>query len=251
MGHAPVGHAPVGHGSMGHGSMGHDMDMDMEGPAGIPLAHGGEDRDGLEMDVLRVALGPVLPAWPADLILRCTLHGDVIASAEAELVPLEIQPTPASPDERSALLVDAAARVMLLAGWEPVATELHRVRDDLLAPSSDRGPAARRLSRVRRRIRRSRTLRWALRGMSPSAGSVPAPRADVHTLLLAQLDHAADLVDGSRQEQPGELPAMSGADLASAVEGKDLAAARLIVASLTPWGSVRGPSEPTVGATGG
>ena len=72
-----------GHG-MDHGGMDHG-DMEMS-PGGIPLAEGGEDRDGLEMDVLHVRLGPVLPHWPAGLVLRCSLQGDVIAEAQAELV---------------------------------------------------------------------------------------------------------------------------------------------------------------------
>ena len=218
-----------------------DMDMDMTGPAGIALAQGGPDRDGLEMDVLRVALGPVLPAWPADLILRCTLQGDVITSAHGELVPPESRPAEASPDELSALLVDAAARLMQLAGWEPVATELRRVRDDLLSPSADRASAERRLQRVSRRIRRSRTLRWSLRGMRPAAGQVPAASPDVHALLMSQLEHAAGAVRGSRSDPGAERRPLSSAELATAVEGKDLAAARLIVAGLTPWGSVSGP----------
>ena len=51
-------------------------------PDGIPLAEGAEDRDGLEMDVLHLPLGPVLRHWPAGVVLRLTLHGDVVADAE-------------------------------------------------------------------------------------------------------------------------------------------------------------------------
>ncbi|WP_341855484.1 hypothetical protein [Brachybacterium sp. GPGPB12] len=65
----------------GHGGHG-GMDM---APAGIPLAQAGEDRDGLEMDVLQLPLGPVLPFWPAGLVLRCSLQGDVVVDAEASL----------------------------------------------------------------------------------------------------------------------------------------------------------------------
>src|SRR5699024_5964325 len=66
----------------GHGGHG-GMDM---APGGIPLAQGGEDRDGLEMDVLHLALGPVLPFWPAGLVLRCSLQGDVVVDAEAAVI---------------------------------------------------------------------------------------------------------------------------------------------------------------------
>ena len=47
-------------------------------PGGVPLAEGAEDRDGLEMDVLHVRLGPILPRWPGGFVLCCELHGDVI-----------------------------------------------------------------------------------------------------------------------------------------------------------------------------
>ena len=64
-----------------------DMNMDMDmSPSGIPLAEGGDDRDGLEMDVLHLPLGPVLPHWPAGVVLRCTLQGDVVVAAEASEV---------------------------------------------------------------------------------------------------------------------------------------------------------------------
>ena len=60
-------------------------------PDGIPLAEGAEDRDGLEMDVLHLPLGPVLAHWPAGVVLRVTLHGDVVADAEVE--DLDPEPT--------------------------------------------------------------------------------------------------------------------------------------------------------------
>src|SRR5699024_755889 len=66
----------------GHGGHG-GMDM---APGGIPLAQGGDDRHGLEMDVLHLALGPVLPFWPAGLVLRCSLQGDVVVGAEAAVI---------------------------------------------------------------------------------------------------------------------------------------------------------------------
>lgn len=238
---------------MGHvHGMDMNMDMDMSGPAGIPLAQGEDDRDGLEMDALHVSLGPVLLAWPADLVLRCTLHGDVIARADAELVPLAVPPAAVSSEERSALLVDAAARVMLLAGWEAVATALRRVRDELLSSSPDRSSAARRLGRVSRRIRRSRTVRWSLRGVRASATPGRADDVDVHELLLDLLAHASITSYSSGPNDLGELRAVSGSDLASAVEGHDLATARLIVAALTPWGSVGGPPPGVaIGGSGG
>ena len=63
--HDPLG----GETAHGDGDHGDHSDMDMA-PAGIPLAGGDQDRDGLEMDVLHVPLGPVLPYWPPGLVLR-------------------------------------------------------------------------------------------------------------------------------------------------------------------------------------
>ena len=68
---------------MDHGDMDHgDMDHGSMSPDGIPLAEGAEDRDGLEMDAIHLPLGPVLRHWPAGVVLRLTLHGDVVADAE-------------------------------------------------------------------------------------------------------------------------------------------------------------------------
>lgn len=242
---------------MDHGSMsmshGHHMDMDMSGPAGIPLASGEDDRDGLEMDALHVALGPILPAWPANLVLHCTLHGDVVAAAEAELLPSPTEASRLGPDEQTVLLIDAAARTVQLAGWEPVAVGLRRVRDDLLLPSIERHHVTARLQRLRRRVERSRTLRWSLRGVRPPAALERVARADVHELLLAQLEHAVLLISRSAAApQPAPLPAVAAADLASAVVGQDLATARLLVAGLTPWGSAgRGSPELAAETTDG
>ena len=74
------GHDDGGH--EGHGDGGHDHGA--MAPDGIPLAEGAEDRDGLEMDELHLPLGPVLAHWPSGVVLRVTLHGDVVAEAEVE-----------------------------------------------------------------------------------------------------------------------------------------------------------------------
>ena len=98
----PDGHEGMSHGAhdshAGHGGMtGEHGGMDHGGmdmaPAGIALAQGGEDRDGLEMDVLHLRLGPVLPFWPVGLVLRCSLQGDVIVDAEASVIDAGDQPS--------------------------------------------------------------------------------------------------------------------------------------------------------------
>jgi len=244
------------HESMDHGSIdmghGHHMHMGMSGPAGIPLAQGEDDRDGLEMDALHVILGPILPAWPADLVLRCTLHGDTISAAEAEVLPSAEQSAALSPDERGALLIDGAARVVQLAGWDPVAIALRGVRDDLLTPRLDQRRVSARLQRIERRIRRSRTLRWSLRGVRPSSAAAQAAGPDAHELLLALLEYAVGAVGGRPGHGPASLPAVTAPELASAVVGQDLATARLTVASFTPWGLAgRVPIAPAMEATDG
>jgi hypothetical protein len=258
-------HAPMAAGSPQHvpaedlGSMdmahehhmGHEHHMDMTGPAGIPLAQGEDDRDGLEMDVLHVALGPVLPAWPADLVLRCTLHGDVISSAAADPRPPVRPSNQLGPEERTALLVDAAARVLLLAGWEPAAAALRRVRDDLVSPQVDRGAAVRRLAEVQARVRRSRTLRWSLRGSHVSADPGSGVEVSVHRRLLTLLEQAVSAARGLdlHGSPHGVIESASGPELAAAVTGRDIVTARLIVASLTPWGSTRESSPDAAGGT--
>src|SRR5699024_7110981 len=84
--HGGMDHSGHGsHGGMDYSGHGGHGGMDMA-PEGISLAQGGQDRDGLEMDVLHLPLGPVLPFWPAGLVLDCSLQGDVVVDAAASVV---------------------------------------------------------------------------------------------------------------------------------------------------------------------
>ena len=134
--HDPVG----GETDQGDGDHG-DMDM---APAGIPLAGGDEDRDGLEMDVLHVPLGPVLPYWPPGLVLRCTLHGDVVAEADVDVLDGRGVPPPppasALPARDVAVACDGAARLLAVAGWDDAAAAARRVRDLVLTDPADGAP---------------------------------------------------------------------------------------------------------------
>ncbi|RJK97595.1 hypothetical protein [Vallicoccus soli] len=226
----------------GHGDDGDMSDMGMA-PAGVPLAGGDEDRDGLEMDVLQVPLGPVLPAWPAGLVLRCALHGDVVASAEVEVLAGS-GPGGGSAASRAA---DGAARLLALAGWDDAAAAARRARDALL--DGDDARAGHVLEGLRRRVARSRALRWQLRGLGRLDGAALAEHGlpgrlggDVHDRLLALLDAAAG---DPRYTGEGDPDSAAAADAAAAdaavvaalpalVAGLDLAAARLVVASLDP-----------------
>ncbi len=266
MDHGDMDHGDMDHGDMDHGDMDHgDMDHgDMEmAPGGIPLAGGDEDRDGLEMDVLRVPLGPVLPLWPAGLVLRCTLAGDVVTGAEAEV--LAASNAPAVHQDPSATSAarrcDEAATVIALAGWDDAATAARHVRDGLLA-GGDTSGAARSLLRLRARVARSRTLRWSVRGLgvlgdtgvTTDADDGPAGRTgrDVLDRLLGMLDGAlADVGAPAPHDRRARPDAMSTAEalaaLPSLIAGLDLAAVRLVVASLA-LDTAR--VEPTREATG-
>ena len=221
------------HGDGGHG--GHMGHMEMA-PSGIPLAGGAEDRDGLEMDVLHVPLGPVLAHWPPGLVLRCRLHGDVLADAVVERLGAPGAPGPADPALRPARSLDAAAALLALAGWGAGARSAGRARDACLDRSPDAGE---RLAELHRRTARARLLRWSLRGLGPvevgtlrSAGLPDVLAGDVHDRLLALLGRARAELAG---EPPPEAdPAGLREVLPAMVAGLDLAAARLVVASLGP-----------------
>ncbi len=233
--HGDMDHGGMDHGDMDHGGMDHG-DMDME-PGGIPLAGGGEDRDGLEMDVLNVSLGPVLPHWPAGLVLRCSLQGDVITHAGADLLDTDLLDTDLlDTDQRgdaghgpvAARRCDNVAAVLALAAWDDAAARARRVRDALLDGEQDVDGA---LAALGRSVRRSRLLRWSLRGIRPLSGEdldrygLPAHAAgDTWERLLGMLERLREGADSGGTVLPDQVAAL--------VTGLDLATARLVTASL-------------------
>lgn len=206
-------------------------EMDMS-PGGIPLAEGGEDRDGLEMDVLHVRLGPVLPHWPAGLVLRCALQGDVITEAEAELLDDAMHdqvPHDGAPWAVKARRMDNLVDLLALAGWDDAAGRARVVRDQLLEDGEDAAVSGA-VARVLRRVRRSRPLRWSLRGIGPLTEAdlrrrgLPANLVgDTYDRLLWMLDNVETALGGG-DVSVKQLPGL--------VTGLDLATARLVVASL-------------------
>ena len=218
------GHEGMDHGG-GHEGMDHgDMEM---APGGIPLAEGGEDRDGLEMDVLNVRLGPVLPYWPAGLVLRCSLQGDVITSAQAEL----LDEGGHREDDAGAWVrrADDIVSLLALAGWEDAAAEARAIRDAVLDDGGNEETRAR-LGRLARRVRRSWLLRWSLGGLRPlteqevAQHGLPAEATgDTYERLIGLLDRV--VVGDAR-------PVLSTDHVAYLVTGLDLATARLVIASL-------------------
>jgi hypothetical protein len=199
----------AGHGGghhHGHGGM----------VAGLPMAELGPDRDGLTLDRLHLPLGPVLPDWPAGLVVRVTLQGDVIQEATAEVLDAG-HAVPFEWPDAAARELDGLARFLGVAGWPRAAAQARRLRDAVLAGDRIEAEAA----ALARRIRRSRTLRWLIRG-------IPAGPTDVVALLAARL--AAVEAAPAGLDRPGGSPAQLG-DL---LVGAELAAARLIVAALDP-----------------
>ncbi|TNM60450.1 hypothetical protein FHN55_18710 [Streptomyces sp. NP160] len=230
------------HGDMDHGGM--DMSdhggMDMSGPGGIALASGGEDRDGLEMDVLHVQLGPVLGLWPSGLVVTVTLQGDVVVDAHAH--HLDEAAAKERVDARVAAC-ERAARILALAGSRYAAAAV-RLRDALQmgteVGSADTGRQIDldgELAGLLARVQRSRTLRWSLRGLGDlkddqieKAGLPAGDQGDVHDRLIASLRLAADPVAAAPTSYGHRHRAVEA--LPSLLIGRELAEVRLTVASL-------------------
>jgi hypothetical protein len=209
--------------------------------AGLPMAELGADRDGLTLDRLHVPLGPLLPDWPAGLVVRVTLQGDVIQEASAEVLDVGLAkpfewPSPAARE------LDGLARFLGVAGWPSAAGQARRLRDAVLAGDQVEAEAAALL----RRIRRSRTLRWLIRGIPAGATGLAALLAARLAAIEAALPavprpEVADSTPEPRhggfapvEPEYGHHAAAGLAGLAELLVGTELAAARLIVAAVDP-----------------
>lgn len=195
-------------------------------PSGIALASGADDRDGLEMDVLHLPLGPVLRHWPAGLVLRCTISGDVVTDVEVDRVGRVGRAPDAfgsalAPRLLAARCLDSASSVLSLAGSVDQHATARALRDRLV--SDDGAVTSSEIARLHQRLSRSRTLRWMLRGVGHWDGS------DVHGRLVSAVDDAAAYLDG--REPPARASARH--DLPDLLRGVELAQVRLVVASLS------------------
>lgn len=211
-------------------------------PEGIPLAEGGEDRDGLGLDVLHLPLGPVLPYWPAGLVLRCSLQGDVVVEAAVSVVDgghgraSRAGERCPGPGLSAAVRCDNVIALLALAGTQDTAARARTARDALLAGDERAARAA--VERVHRAVHRSWLLHWSLRGVLPLTEAdlehhgLPAwCLGDVHDRLLWLVGRIrAEVVD----EEPAAHAeaAVPVAVLGHLVTGLELAAVRLAVASL-------------------
>ncbi|UVF76213.1 hypothetical protein [Gordonia mangrovi] len=247
---------PGGEGdASGHDHADHDEDAQMDhgsmAPAGIPLAEGADDRDGLEMDVAHLPLGPILNNWPAGVVVRCTLHGDVVVDSHVEVLDSDALPAAeadATPElvHHCSVIID----VLALAGAETAERQARAVRDHLLDSAHDR--ARTELAALRRTIRRSPILRWSLRDLGVLehdraqtlgvADHRPALTGDTYDRMLARLEAIGGDTGGvdpegrpfrtpprrrSRASQ-GSMPEL----LPELIDGLDLAATRLVIAGL-------------------
>ncbi|WP_336031564.1 hypothetical protein [Geodermatophilus sp. FMUSA9-8] len=227
------GHEGMDHGG-GHEGMDHGgLHMHHGGEvAGLPVASTAQDRDGLDLDVLSVSLGPVLPGWPTGLVLHADLQGDVLVRARLSWLDTgPIAGTRPDPDDRRSAL-DHLARFLDVAGWATAAGDARRARDGLGAVDPAVRRAAQRLAeRTARLIRRSRVLAWTV-------GDVGRTSADGSSgaAVLDRVRRWCDVVSG---RQDPVVPAASLDDVAALLVGAELGTARLIVASfdLRPVGA--------------
>ncbi|HEY2221764.1 hypothetical protein [Actinomycetospora sp.] len=214
-----------------------------ESPAPEPVMAGlaDSDRDGLALDALHVVLGPVLPDWPAGLVVHAALAGDLVTDARAEVLDVpgpRDRPGgrhgPLGPDRTR---LDALVRVLGLAGADRAAARARTLRDGDPAPGET--------AAFGQRLARSRTLAWTLRGIALAATDhVPVPESTVEARVRAL---AAGL-GGSLA--PPVRPAAHRA--VAALVGLELGAARLALAAMDPDTALgAGPVEPFRPATAG
>ncbi|MCX5328685.1 hypothetical protein [Streptomyces sp. NBC_00140] len=195
-----------------HGHAGHEMGGVVDG---LPMADRADDRDGLRLDQLHVPLGPGLVDWPAGLILRLTLQGDIVQQTGIDsLVPATPRPSfwnepwlRAVAGERvtrgdaarrlCAAHLDSLGRFFAVAGWADMAARARHVRDRALA-GADAAELSALVRPLIRKAERSRTLRWLTAGLGPLPAeharhlrvTGPAQRADgdAYSRMLVWLD---------------------------------------------------------------
>ncbi|GCB43842.1 hypothetical protein [Streptomyces sp. NL15-2K] len=148
------------------------------------MAERADDRDGLRLDRLHVPLGPALVDWPAGLVLRLALQGDVVQQVGVESA-LPASPHPPFWDEPwlravagervprgdaarrlCAAHLDSLGRFFAVAGWAAMAARARRVRDSALA-GADAAELSALVRPLIRRAERSRALRWMTAGLGP------------------------------------------------------------------------------------
>ncbi|WP_216216749.1 hypothetical protein [Amycolatopsis aidingensis] len=199
-----------------------------------PMAGRADDRDGLTLDQLRVPLGPALPYWPAGLRLNLGLQGDLVQWAEVEPLGLAVGTRPFWTDAAPlpARRLDSIARLLGVAGWGGPSLRCQVLRDRILAGDTG-AEVTLAVDAVLHRVRRSRLLRCALTGLGRTAGF-----GDAADRLSRWATEAVSGMARPRRLAAEPMPGPSSAEvlelLPGLLAGTELAAARLIVASLDP-----------------
>lgn len=165
-----------GRGPYGHGGKG----MTGGTPYGRPLAGRGPDRDGLELDRLRLRVGPFFPPLPPGLLLDLLLQGDVVNEVQVGRNPFSgwgegphesiFERALHAPIPIAALELGRARSHLRWLSDALHALDLPAIaiRALALAERLDRGSVAETatgLDRLWRRLVRSRALAWATRGV--------------------------------------------------------------------------------------
>ncbi|MGM0386384.1 MAG: hypothetical protein ACQERF_10460 [Actinomycetota bacterium] len=182
--------------------------------AGLPMATTSTDRDGLTLDTLTVRLGPVLPGWPTGLVLRAAMQGDVLSDTHLSWTD---EPPPDQPADQAVRALDALSRFLVVAGWPAAAREAREARDARRSLPDQPG-TLQLVNRLTRKVSRSRALAWSVRGITPGLGD-----GDV----LQRVCRWCDTAQRGAAAQPVTLD-----ELAPALDGLELSAARLAVASV-------------------
>lgn len=237
-----------------------------EMPGGLPMAERAEDRDGLKLDVLHVPWGPVLPYWPAGLVLDVRMQGDVVQRVEGRTLPVRhLSGTPfwhaggdplALPRRVAAAHLDSLWRLLALAGWPSAAGDACRLRNRLLEGDQLDGVRAEFVP-WRRRVEQSRLLRWATEGLGhlspedvdrlgvggPAARATTDGRGDATArwrrwlLETDRLLGGGAVTEGGPRGRPDPAGPPSRSLLTAAMmlmPGLELTAARLLLASFDP-----------------
>jgi hypothetical protein len=194
------------------------------------------------MDVLHVRLGPVLCYWPAGLVLRCSLQGDVLTDVEAWVVDSDRgngNPVPYGRHCAAARQCDHVVDVLALAGWGRAAA-MARTARDALVNEADQDYVGSLLAKLHGKLRRSRVLRWSVRDIASLTaqncdllGLPTALAGDCYDRLLTRVDMVQKVL--SNTLEPNEFYANSAEivdTIPHLVRGLDLATARLVIASL-------------------
>lgn len=199
-------------------------------PGGLMMTDRAPDRDGLALDALHVPLGPVLPDWPAGLVVDTVLQGDVIQQADARLLgPAAGAASTAfwhGPERQPAGRLDSLGRLLAIAGWDAAAAHARELRNALLrgTPPEQVRPG---FAALRSRVERSRALRWSTEGLGVHEG------VDATARWRGWL---TDIEAGLAGEPvPADLPAEERLEVTTTLlPGEDLATARLVLASFDP-----------------